>query len=133
MQKPAKVQILKTRLDSFTSSTDIITEIRNDHVEKVTTLSSQSMIVKAGRIPCDRKCLKSYQGTSTALHSGILTTHWPMEQKWGRTESCLCPACKNLNLKVEIVIITIIIIIIIVIIIINNNKNNSNNYDNNNK
>ena len=93
------------KVASFTSSRDIIKEIRNDHVEKITTLTSQSLIVKAIWANTLKATTTVWQKVLEKLPRNIYS--FPLRYlnntlangtnllKWGRAESCLCPACKN--------------------------------------
>ena len=99
------------KVDSFRPSTDIIKEIRSEHVKKITTLSSQSLVVKAiwkntlkaTSTPWQKVLEKlprniyiyiyiysfalRYLNNTLANGTNLL--------KWGRAENSLCPACKN--------------------------------------
>ena len=93
------------KVDSFRSSTDIIKEIRSEHVKKITTLSSQSLVVKAIWKNTLKATSTPWQKVLEKLPRNIYSfalrylnstlANGTNLLKWGRVENSLYPACKN--------------------------------------
>ena len=93
------------KIDTFTSTQAIIKELRNDNVEKITQLSSQSLVVKSiwnytmkTTISIWQKVLQKlprniYSFTLRYLNNTL--ANGTNMLKWGRVTSSLCTACTN--------------------------------------
>ena len=92
-------------VDSFSSSSDIIKNIRNDRVEKISSLSTQSLVVKSlwshtlkSTTPIWHKVLEKLPRnifSFTLRYLNNTLANGTNMLKWGRAESSLCPACRN--------------------------------------
>lgn len=93
------------KIDTFTSTQEIIKEVRNDNVEKITKLSSQSLVVKSIWNFTMKTTTSIWQKVLQTLPRNIYSftlrylnntlANGTNMLKWGRATSSLCPACTN--------------------------------------